>query len=1063
MISKFFIEHPIFANVIALVTVIVGGVFLYALPVAQYPEIVPPTIQVSTRYPGASAEVVAATIGVPMEQAINGVENSIYMSSTSASDGTYALTITFEVGTDLDTSLALVQNRVNTALSQLPGGVTAQGVTILKVSPNILLVASLYSENDRYDETFFSNYAIINLQNPLARIQGVGQIRIFGAGPYSMRVWLDPKRLQTFGITTADVLAAIRGQNIEVVAGQIGGPPVPENQPFQFTINALGRLSDTSQFEGITIKSASGTAPQLVRLRDVGRVELSQQSYSNFSRFTGHKAAQLVVFALPGANAIQVADRVYKAMAEMSQQFPEGMKYAIRYDTTLFVREAIRAVYVTLFIAGALVLVVILVFLQNFRGMLVPATTVPVTIIGAFIAMAGLGFTVNLMTLFALILAIGIVVDDAIIIVENSSFYIEQGMPPKEATIRAMEELTGPVMGITLALVAVFLPAAFLPGITGQIFRQFALVIAATAVISALNALTLKPVQCATWLRPRGDKRPNWFYRGFNRAFERVTRVYVGVVARMVKHTVLMIVLFALIVGATAWGFIREPTGFLPTEDQGYAVLVSILPEGASQPRSRAVAEKISALLEKTDGLAAWVTIGGFSVLDFANVPNVSTTFIVYKNWSERGKELTQDRIVGGLNRNLSGIQEALAFVVIPPPIRGLGQTGGFQMMVEDRRSLGLSELSRTTADLVQKGNASPGLRGLAATFSTRSPQVYLNIDRTKAESLQVLPQSIFDTLQAYLGSSFVNFFNKFNQVFQVYIQADNAYRLQADDLRHLYVRNQNGDMVPLNALIQVRQVQGTELVTRYNLYPAASIFGSAAPGFSSGQALDTMEQLAAQTLPEGMAYDWTSTSYQEKKVGYQAYLIYALSIVLVYMVLAALYESWTSPAAVVLVVPIALVGVLLAQLSRGYDNNLYTQVGLVLMIALASKNAILIVEFARDLHNRDGLPIAEAAIEATRRRFRPIVMTSFAFILGVVPLMVATGAGAASQQAIGTVVFGGMMASTLLAIPFVPVFYVALEGMSERVRKGRRPQIASHGEPQPPSRPPSGPQVAPE
>ena len=1063
MISKFFIEHPIFANVIALVTVIVGGVFLYGLPVAQYPEIVPPTIQVSTRYPGASAEVVAATIGVPMEQAINGVENSIYMSSTSASDGTYVLTITFEVGTDLDTSLALVQNRVNTALAQLPGGVTAQGVTILKVSPNILLVASLYSENDRYDETFFSNYAIINLQNPLARIQGVGQIRIFGAGPYSMRVWLDPKRLQTFGITTADVLAAIRGQNIEVVAGQIGGPPVPENQPFQFTINALGRLSDTSQFEGITIKSASGTAPQLVRLRDVGRVELSQQSYSNFSRFTGHKAAQLVVFALPGANAIQVADRVYKAMAEMSQQFPEGMKYAIRYDTTLFVREAIHAVYVTLFIAGVLVLVVILLFLQNFRGMLVPATTVPVTIIGAFIAMAGLGFTVNLMTLFALILAIGIVVDDAIIIVENSSFYIEQGMPPKEATIRAMEELTGPVMGITLALVAVFLPAAFLPGITGQIFRQFALVIAATAVISALNALTLKPVQCATWLRPRGDKRPNWFYRGFNRAFERVTRVYVGVVARMVKHTVLMIVLFALIVGATAWGFVREPTGFLPTEDQGYAVLISILPEGASQPRSRAVAEKISALLEKTDGLAAWVTIGGFSVLDFANVPNVTTTFIVYKNWSERGKGQTQDRIVGGLNRNLSGIQEALAFVVIPPPIRGLGQTGGFQMMVEDRRSLGLSELSRNTAELVQKGNVSPGLRGLAATFSTRSPQVYLNIDRTKAESLQVLPQSIFDTLQAYLGSSFVNFFNKFNQVFQVYIQADNAYRLQADDLRHLYVRNQNGEMVPLNALIQVRQVQGTELVTRYNLYPAASIFGSAAPGFSSGQALDTMEQLAAQTLPEGMAYDWTSTSYQEKKVGYQAYLIYALSIVLVYMVLAALYESWTSPAAVVLVVPIALVGVLLAQLSRGYDNNLYTQVGLVLMIALASKNAILIVEFARDLHNRDGLPIAEAAVEATRRRFRPIVMTSFAFILGVVPLMVATGAGAASQQAIGTVVFGGMMASTLLAIPFVPVFFVALEGMSERARKGRRSQPASHGEPHPPSRPPSGPAVAPE
>jgi HAE1 family hydrophobic/amphiphilic exporter-1 len=1061
VISKFFIERPIFANVIALVTVLVGAVFLYALPVAQYPEIVPPTIQVSTRYPGASAEVVAATIGVPLEQAINGVENSIYMSSTSSSDGSYLLTITFDVGTDLDTSLALVQNLANSALAQLPGGVTAQGITVRKVSPNILLVASLYSDDDRYDETFFSNYAIINVQNPLARIPGVGQVRIFGAGPYSMRVWLDPKRLQTFGLTTQDVLTAIRGQNVEVVAGQLGAPPVPEDQPFQFTINALGRLSDASQFEGITIKSASGTAPQLVRLRDVGRVELSQQSYSNFSRFTGHKAAQIVVFALPGANAIQVANRVYTAMAEMSKQFPEGMKYAIRYDTTLFVREAISAVYHTLFIAGVLVLVVILLFLQNFRGMLVPATTVPVTLMGAFIAMAGLGFTVNLMTLFALILAIGIVVDDAIIIVENSSYYIEQGLPPKEATIKAMEELTGPVMGITLALVAVFLPAAFLPGITGQIFRQFALVIAATAVISAINALTLKPVQCALWLRPRGTKRPNWFYRGFNRAFDAVTKVYVGAVARMVKHTVVMIVLFALIVAATAWGFIRQPTGFLPTEDQGYAVLVSILPEGASQPRSRTVADKISALLGKTDGLAGWVTIGGFSVLDFANVPNVSTTFIVYKNWSERGKKLTQDRIVSDLNRDLAGIQEALAFVVIPPPIRGLGQTGGFQMMVEDRRSLGLAELSRNTAELVQKGNASPDLRGLAATFSTRSPQVYLNIDRTKAESLQVLPSSIFDTLQAYLGSSFVNFFNKFNQVFQVYIQADNAYRLQAEDLRNLYVRNQNGQMVPLNALIEIRRTQGTELLTRYNLYPAASIFGAAAPGYSSGQALATMERIAAETLPEGMAYDWTSTSYQEKRVGYQAYLIYALSIALVYMVLAALYESWTSPAAVVLVVPIALVGVLLAQLTRGYDNNLYTQVGLVLMIALASKNAILIVEFARDLHQRDGLSLTEAAVEATRRRFRPIVMTSFAFILGVVPLMVATGAGAASQQAIGTVVFGGMMASTLLAIPFVPVFYVALEGITERMRKGRRPERASRGESHPPSAPPSRPEPA--
>src|SRR5215467_7512000 len=1040
MISAFFIERPIFANVIALVTILIGAVCLYILPVAQYPEIVPPTIQVTTRYPGASAEVVAATVGVPIEQAINGVEGSIYMSSASASDGTYTLTVTFDVGTDLDTALSLVQNASISALSQLPGGTQAQGITVRKVSPNILLVASLYSDDDRFDEIFLSNYALIDLQNPLARLPGVGQVRIFGAGSYSMRVWLDPKRLQTFGLTTADVMSAIRGQNVEVVAGQLGGPPVPGDQPFQFTINALGRLSDAQQFGDIVIRSTAGTAPQIVRLRDIARVDLSQQSFSNYSRFSGHKSAQIVVFSLPGANAIQVANRVYAAMADMAKQFPEGMKYSIRYDTTLFVREAIRAVYETLFIAGVLVLIVILVFLQNLRAMLVPATTVPVTIVGAFIAMAALGFTVNLMTLFALILAIGIVVDDAIIIVESSSYYIEQGMAPKEATIKAMQELTGPVMGITLALVAVFLPAAFLPGITGQIFRQFALVIAATSVISALNALTLKPVQCALWLRPRGDRRPNWFYRGFNRAMTLMTDAYVGIVARMVKHAAPMFVLFVVIIGVTAWAFVRQPTGFLPAEDQGYAILVSILPEGASQPRSREVAEKVNEILRRTDGVGAWVTIGGLSILDFANVANFSATFVVYKDWKERGRALSQERIVSGLNRELAGIQEALAFVVIPPPIRGLGQTGGFQMMVQDRRSLGLAELQRAAGELSQRATSRPGLQGLATTFSYRSPQLYLNIDRTKAESLQVPPQNIFDTLQAYLGSSFVNFFNKFNQVFQVYIQADNRYRLQPNDMRHLYVRNQNGEMVPLNSLIEVKQTQGTELVTRYNLYPAASIFGGAAPGFSSGQALAQMEQLASETLPQGMAYEWTSTSFQEKKVGYQAYFIYALSIALVYLVLAALYESWTSPAAVIFVVPIALVGVVLALVSRGYDNNLYTQIGLVLMIALTSKNAILIVEFARDLHH-EGRSITEAAVEATRRRFRPIVMTSFAFILGVVPLMIASGAGAASQQAIGTVVFGGMLASTLLAIPFVPVFYVLLENLHEGRKRRRAPR----------------------
>ena len=1036
MISEFFIDRPIFANVVAFVTMIIGLIALFNLPVAQFPQIVPPTIQVSTRLPGASAEVVAETIGVPIENAVNGVKGSIYMSSVSASDGTYTLTVTFDIGTDLNTSLALVQNFVNTSLSQLPGGAQLQGVTVREVSPDILLVIGLYSDDDRFDEVFLSNYALINLQNPIARLPGIAQVRIFGSGPYSMRVWLDPLKLDSFRLTTADVMSAIQGQNIEVTSGQLGAPPVPPGQPFQFTINTLGRLSGVEEFENIIVKTAIGQAPQIVRLRDVARVELSQQSYSNFANLRGHKAALIPIFALPDANAVTVANSVYKATADMSKNFPEGLKYDIGYDTTLFVRESISKVYETLFEAGVLVLIVVLLFLQSFRAMLVPATTVPVTIIGAFIAMAALGFTVNLMTLFALILAIGIVVDDAIVIVEGASYYIEKGMSPREGTIKAMSELTGPVMGITLALVSVFLPAAFFPGITGQIFRQFALVIAATSVISAINALTLKPVQCAFWLKPRDEgHRPNWFYRGFNRIFQWVTDVYMDFVAFMVKRPIMMFIVFAIIINVSLYFFLSRPTGFIPTEDQGYGVLFARLPEGSSLPRNHEVADKINDILKRIKGVKTWVTIGGFSFLDFANNPSISSTFVVYQDWKERGQALSQDAIISNINRELAGLQEAQAFVVIPPPIRGLGQTGGFQMMVEDRESLGLQELQQATYSLIEAGNSQPSLKNLITSFSTSSPQLYLNIDRTKAEALQIPLANVFDTLQGYLGSSFVNLFNKFNQTFQVYIQADSNYRIDFWDIKNLYVRNRAGAMVPLGTFLDVQRTQGSELITRYNLYPAASIFGSAAPQFSSGEALALMEKLAAAALPRGMSYDWTSTSYQEKKVGYQAYLIYALSIFLVYMVLAALYESWTSPGAVVLVVPIALVGVLLALVIRGYDSNLYTQVGLILMIALASKNAILIVEYARDLHH-GGMSVPEAAIEATRRRFRPIVMTSFAFIMGVMPLLVAFGAGSASQRALGTVVFGGMISSTLLAIPFVPVFYVLLEGLSQRIRR---------------------------
>ena len=1034
MISKFFIERPILANVIAVVTIIIGLVSYYHLPVEQYPPITPPTIQVTSRYPGASAAVIAETIGVPIEQAVNGVENAIYMSSTCSNDGSYTLTVTFDVGTDLNKSLALVQNQVNSALALLPGGVQQQGVSVRKVSTNILMVVSIYSDDNRFDEAFLSNYAIINMQYPLARLPGVGQVRVFGAGPYSMRVWLEPKRLQDFNLTTQDVLSAIASQNIQVVAGQLGAPPTPTDQAFQFTINSLGRLSDIHQFENIIVKTERGAAAQIVRLRDIAQVDLGQQFYSNFANIGGLSSAQIPVFALPEANAIAVANSVYKTVTEMSKDFPEGLRYAIRYDTTIFVREAVRAVYATLFIAGILVLIVIMVFLQSFRGLLVPATTVPVTIIGAFAAMIALGFSINLMTLFALVLAIGIVVDDAIVIVENSSYYVERGVPPREAAIRAMRELTGPIMGITMALVSVFLPAAFLPGITGQIFRQFALVIASIAVISAINALTLKPAQCALWLRPR-RKKLNWFYRGFNRVYEDMKTPYMRVVRWMVNRPGPMLLVFIITIILAGWEFAHRPAGFLPTEDQGVAILFARLPDGASQPRAREVSEKIGAILQRTPGIASWVTIGGFSILDGANVSTISTTFVVYEDWSKRGAALSQEKIVAGLNRDLSRIQEALAFVVIPPSIRGLGQAGGFQMMVEDRKSLGLEELQRATNELIHLGNSDPTLQGLTTTFNASSPQLYLDIDRTKAQSFQVPLNNVFDTVQAYLGSTFVNLFNKFDQVYQVYIQANDRYRLKPEDIKRLYTRNAQGEMVPLGSLLNVKRVQGSELITRYNLYPAAAIFGSTAPGFSSGQALALMEKLAASALPRGMGYDWTATSYQEKQVGYQAYFIYAISITLVFMVLAALYESWTSPAAVILAVPMALVGVLLALLIRGFDTNLYTQVGLVLMIALASKNAILIVEFARDLH-REGMSITDAAVEATSRRFRPILMTSFAFILGVVPLLFANGAGAAGQQAIGTTVFGGMLASTLLTIPFVPVFYVLMQRLSERGRK---------------------------
>lgn len=1059
--SRFFIERPIFANVIAIIIVLLGAVCLFNLPVSQYPNIVPPTIQVSTTYTGASADVIANTIGIPIEQAVNGIENSIYMQSTSGSDGSYTLTVTFGIGTDLNTSLALVQNAVNAALPQLPQSVRAQGVNVKKVSANILLIESLYTEDNRYDDKFLSNYAVINLQYPLERLPGVGQVTVFGAGPYSMRIWLDPNLLKAYGLSVADVREAIAQQNVQVSSGSLGGAPSSDSQLVRLTVNTFGRLSDISGFEDIVVKSVPPSSLKqqatkdrgvktaaLVRLKDIAKIELDQQVYTVFSTVSGKKAANVAIFALPGANALQVADGVRSLMTDMSKSFPEGLKYSSLYDTTLFINQSINAVYSTLLEAGVLVLIVIMIFLQNVRAMLIPALTVPVTIIGAFAAMALMGFTVNLMTLFALILAIGIVVDDAIIIVENTSRYIEEGLAPREATIKAMGELTGPIFGVTLVLVSVFLPASFMPGITGQMFRQFALVMAATAMISALNALTLNPAQCALLLRARGDHRPNIFFRGFNAGYTRLEAMYVRLVSWMTGHARSMACVFFVLVGLGAAGISLYPSTLLPLEDQGYCIVTARLPVGASQPRVQEVSTTLDKIYKDVPGLKGWVTIGGYSALDSAKLSNVLTTFVIYDDWGKRPKGITQPVIMADLQKRVKEIRNASVAVMAPSPIPGLGTAFGFSMVVEDRAGRGINTLEKSVQAMLRDANGQPDfLRTGFTTFSADSPQLYLDVDRDMARSLGVPVNSVFETVQTYIGSTYVNLFNLFNQSYQVRIQARADNREHAPDIGNLTVPNASGQMVPLGSLMSVRQVLGSELLTRYNLYPAATLTGIPTVKYSTGEAINIMDEIAARTLPQGMDTDWTGLSYQEKLVGNTMVIIFALSIVLVFLVLSAQYESWIDPIVVILVVPVSLVGIIIALFVRHLPVDLYTQIGLVLMVALAAKNAILIVEFAREL-TAGGMSHRDAAIEATRRRFRPILMTSFAFILGVLPLVTAGGAGAASQQSIGTVVFGGMLASTLIAIPFVPVFYVAVHSLFGRASRpaSNNPRTQSEG-----------------
>jgi multidrug efflux pump len=1040
--SHFFVDRPIFAGVISIIVTLVGFISFRALPITEYPEIAPPTVVVRATFAGASAEVIAQTVAAPIEQEINGVDNMLYVVSQSTGNGALSISVVFKPGTNIDQAQVLVQNRVSVAIPRLPEEVQRFGVTVRKNSPDLMLVVHLISPDGSLDQQYISNYATINIKDVITRIDGVGDTIVFGARDYSMRVWLDPAQIQARNLTASDVVAALRAANVQVAAGAINQPPATSPGGFEVAVQTLGRLSSPEQFNDIVV--ATGDDGRVTRLRDIARVELGSQDYTTNAYLDNNVATAIGIFQRPGSNALSTAATVLDTMKELAKSFPEGMSYRIVYDTTEFIQQSVNEVITTLFEAAVLVAIVIILFLQSWRAAIIPIVAIPVSLIGTFLIMAAFGFSLNNLTLFGLVLAIGIVVDDAIVVVENVERYLREGLSPRDAAHKTMDEVGGALVAIALVLCAVFIPSAFIAGISGAFYRQFALTIATSTVISAMVSLTLSPALAALLLKPHGHEQPpgvwrtlsrpfNAFFAGFNRLFEKLSRGYGALTRRLVRIAAVMLLIYGGLIGLTYFQFTRAPSGFIPPLDRAYFIAAITLPPGASLERTDQVVRKASDLLLSRPGVAHAVSFAGFDGATFTNAPNAGVVFVPLKPFEERVKAgLTAANILNDLRSQMQVLREAFVLVIPPPSVPGIGTGGGFKLYVQDRAGRGARALEQAVGGVIGPANQTPGLVQVFTLFNTATPQIYADIDRTKAEMLGVPITRFFDTLSTYMGSTFVNDFNILGRTYRVTAQADNPYRLSLRDVENLRTRSTSGDMVPLGSVATFQLITGPYRVPRYNLFPAAEVQGATRPDFSTGQAIAAMEKIMAANLPAGFGFEWTEIALQEKIAGNTAAIAFTLAVVFVFLLLAAQYESLLLPLAVILIVPMCLLAAISGVLLRGMDNNILTQIGFVVLIGLAAKNAILIVEFARQAEER-GADRYEATVEAARTRFRPILMTSFAFILGVVPLVMATGAGAEMRQALGTAVFSGMLGVTLFGLLFTPVFYVLVRWIGTR------------------------------